>query len=168
MTRTLIIGIAAAAVGTVASMVATPAGAQEGPLLPMQVSPTGGPAGTVIEVSGENCDLEDPVVHIELVDVDTGEAVDSVDASPDEAGSWADELTVPEGVDPNHDYVVEAACAPFPGATPDVRYESVEFDVTGDTTATTVPPPPTTEPAPAEPPGVDTASPVEAEPTFTG
>lgn len=168
MTRTLIVGIAAAAVGTAASMVATPAGAQEGPLFPMQVSPTSGPAGSVIDVSGENCDLEEPVVYIDLVDVDTDEAVDSVDAFPDEAGSWAEELIVPEGVDPNHDYVVEAACAPFPGASPDLWYESVDFEVTGDLTPTTGPSTPTTEPATTEPPTAAPATPVVAEPAFTG
>lgn len=180
--------VAAVAVGVVASVLlaGAPAGAQEGepPELPLTVTPTSGPAGTVVTVSGGDCVAEDETfVEFALLTVDNESPegpelvlVAREDAVPAEDGSWSGELTVPEGVDPDAVYYVSAVCGVEIGeeeAEGIAWYDYIEFDVTGGQPTT---PPPTVDPGvlpPVTPPVAvaPTAAPavaVVAQPTFTG
>ena len=158
-----------------------PAGAQAPPTLPLTVSPTGGPAGTVVSFSGEGCGNggdEFSVVYslIPWDGVTFPIAVADGVAAPGADGSWTGQVTVPEGLDPNLNYLATAVCVVEESEGQDTFafYEAVPFDVTGG--SPTVPPadPPAVpvEPADALTPGVAPVAPaavaVPGDPSYTG
>jgi hypothetical protein len=134
---------------------------------PLEVSPTSGPAGTVITVHGEGCIHPREVdVLVELIDETNQDLEGAIQPDVATDGSWTAQLTVPAEADPDHPFDVIAVCSvkvDFPNIPPSVvGYESVPFDVTEPTTNPPVIPPPTA------PPAAPPAAPVVAEPTFTG
>jgi hypothetical protein len=143
------------------------------PELPIEVSPTSGPAGTLISVSGSGCVNPDgpaPLAEVFVYPLGS-EGVDnwsSVDVAED--GSWSsDGFGVSDVVIPELDYAVSARCYLPPDEVNGdnvilFEYEDVAFDVTPPP-APEPTTPPTTEPsAPAPPP----ATPVVAPPDHTG
>lgn len=177
-----IAAIAAAGVATTLLAV-PPASAGDG----FTVTPTSGPAGTVISVSGTGC-YEDGLPDTEVtISFGDGESVGvSTMIIPDDNGAWSGQLTVPAGVDPAGEYAVGGYCwGEILGDNGQMirEYASVAFDVTGDGPAPTTPEPttPTTQPGPGpEPtvpgePGDDpevptppAATPVVDDPDYTG
>jgi hypothetical protein len=173
---------AAIVAGAAAVLVAAPpAGAGDG----FTVTPTSGPAGTVISVSGTGCYEEGlPDRHVSIILSDGEQASASSSVVPDDNGAWSGQLTVPAGADPAGTYQVYASCwGSILGDNGQeiLAYGPVAFDVTGGgpapTTPTTQPnePTPTTQPpteptVPGEPetPGPPPATPVVDEPDFTG
>lgn len=156
------VGIAALAV-----LIGTPVGAEEDPLTdePMTISPTSGPPGTAIMVSGASC-INTGYTHEVRVTLrnDAGLAVDSAQALPAPEGSWSTRLEVPADVDPSVDLEVSAYCGKRYVTGVMAVYRPAMFDVTA-TPATTAPPTPTTTPGtPTPPPAV----PLEDDPPFTG
>ena len=147
-------------------------------LPPLDVSPTSGSPGTVITVHGEECvpPMGLQFVVLQLVDDTAGEVV--IESNNDGLEAWSLALTVPTSVDPDHAFAVVAQCGFFgPEDDPILigRYDPVCFDVIGEpSTDPTVPPtqcPPPAPPAappPAPPTPARPATPVVAEPTFTG
>lgn len=166
--------IALAAVGAAAASVlaASPVGAQEGELAPLDVAPLSGPAGTVITVKGDDCQAHHegeehiiPVVEAIFVDYDAETILDAASVEGGEtSGEWSLTLTVPDDIDPEGVYAVTATC--WDDIEEEIiltDYDIYEFDVTG--TSTPPPTPTTTPPANAPPPP---ATPVVEEPPFTG
>ena len=77
------------------------------------VAPTDGPAGAIVSAQGTGC-LSD-AGHIEVflatTENPTTRLVESdAIAQSTEPGSWSVELTIPQGVAPGSDYVIEAQC----------------------------------------------------------
>jgi hypothetical protein len=152
----------------------SPAGAQEEPetLGPVAVNPTSGPSGTVISVSGEGCDGDasgfEAWLTLVAYDPDHGVPFTVLDESVvvPENGDWSGELTVPDGADPDVDTYVLAECTYDEGEGYLGEYDSVPFDVTGETTATTATTAPEAPQAPA--PVAPVATPVVRQPSFTG
>jgi hypothetical protein len=100
----------------------------------LAVSPTSGPPGTVISISGQGCGRTgvatsaiDVVVNLTTTDRQTGFDFAHVATRPD--GSWAGTLTVPVGADPSIGYLVNADCS-MNGDEALFEYESVPFHVT--------------------------------------
>jgi hypothetical protein len=108
-------------------------------------------------------------------------AVTSLTAGED--GTWTAQLVVPASVSPDEgividvvpgeDYVVAAACSFGTSETgPEIVYESVPFDVTGETVPTTPPTDPGSLPeAPVTvpvSPQAQPATPVVGDPDYTG
>jgi hypothetical protein len=164
MSAALIVGAAAGAL-----LVAAPAGAGAPQL---EVTPTSGPVGTTITVSGNLCG--DGLAEFTLyMDVDGDEplviAQDDLDAPMD--GTWSGELVVPatatlpggDTVDilPGDGYSIGATCT---FSEQPVKYDDVDFEVTGSPTPTPSTTPPTTAPTSTPPP----ATPITDEPPFTG
>jgi len=111
----------------VTAFLATPVGAQEDPphgALALEVSPTSGPAGSVITVSGAGCVLG--AVEAGLIDPEVGTGVAFDDTHGDQLGNWVVELQVPEDAVPDTTYTVHGECIAEGG--PD--YEDSEFVVT--------------------------------------
>lgn len=152
-------GVAATAlVGTL------PVGAQAGPLLPISVTPSSGPAGTVVTVSGDDCIGEagpgDLVVF--LFDSTSVEPIDIFGGTVAEDGAWTFQLQF-EATDPPGVYDFSATCFESPESEKIVAdYDFASFELTAPPTEqpTTQP----TTPAPAAAP----ATAVSAKPTFTG
>jgi hypothetical protein len=173
-----VFALVATGIGAATLLVATPAGAQEEELA-LNVDPTSGPVGTVIDVSGAGCTSENPddAPEVDFILADEefffgegeGLVADENLVEAEDDGTWSGQLTVPADVDPDLSWFVSALCFAGPEAEePLAVYEIVEFDVTGPpttppTTPTTMQPP-TTPPAPEAPP----AAPVVEEPVFTG
>jgi len=179
----VIAGVAAALLGT------TPAGAQSRVEPTMAVTPTSGPIGTSITVTGTGC--EGPDVRLELfvgslLTVDGLVDVGTTETNPD--GTWTSELRVwKEHFDystgetlgpvvPGSGYFVHAECGQFLD-DPDEYwrmvsgYDIVPFEVTASSDA--APTAPTTEPARSDRPGAGPppvalpATPVKATPNYT-
>jgi hypothetical protein len=170
-------GATAVAVAAAATfMCAGPAAAQQGdePNVTLDVSPTSGPAGTVITVRGEDCNLTDVGLVAVLVNLeDEVPEIGDMEVYPD-AGSWSAQPAVPQDAAPGDEIVVRAACGYFDSPTSEFTlvfaYEPVTFHVTGAPTTAppTTPPPTPTPPAGPAPAPAPPAEPVVAEPTFTG
>lgn len=156
-------------------------------VIPMDVTPTDGPVGTAVSVSGTEC-TGDAVEYALLAGTgveDITAVVDAWSTAPAEDGSWSGELvvydtmvSVADGAEvdvvPGGDYVVAAACAFYPDdvteeIAPDhiVFSEPVDFEITGDGTAPRTDPPPATEIVTLVPRAQPAAA-VVAEPTYTG
>jgi hypothetical protein len=183
--------ISLAAGGAAAAFVLAglPAGAQV-PQPTLDVAPTSGPIGTTITVSGGGCILGEDPGGVDVAFVDTSVfdsdaifplAVTSLTAGED--GTWTAQLVVPASVSPDEgividvvpgeDYVVVAACSFGTSETgPEIVYESVPFDVTGETVPTTPPTDPGSLPeAPVTVPvslQAQPATPVVGDPDYTG
>jgi hypothetical protein len=183
--RAAAVAVACAAAGALALSVA-PAGAQDPGSPALTVSPTSGPAGTVIAVSGGGC-TETIQVYLAIGTSFPSSPADVAATTGTEAsgaGDWQTSIAVPAGLDPAGTYSVTARCYISAGEQSQTKftYGIVPFDVTGDsTTPSTVPPtvPPTVpgDPGdPGDPPVIDpdvvpmapVAVPVVAEPDFTG
>ncbi|HEY8543428.1 MAG TPA: hypothetical protein VIL36_00205 [Acidimicrobiales bacterium] len=159
--RIVALGVGMVAVG----MAAAPAAAGDG----FTVSPTSGPPGTVITVSGTGCFQDgypDRSVTVVFTDGSSGATAFT---EPDDSGAWSTQLTVPDTADPDATYEVTASCwGSILGDNGHViiDYGPVAFDVTGGgTPPTTAPPttqPPTTPEEPEEP-GPSTPEEPEAE-----
>jgi hypothetical protein len=184
--------ISLAAGGAAAALVLAglPAGAQAPPPT-LDVDPTSGPIGTTITVSGTGCLFGGDLGTADVALVDTSvfdtEAVFPVDFASvvaNDDGTWTVQLVVPASISPTpdividvvpgEDYVVAAACSigdPAEGGDEFV-YESVPFDVTGETVPTTPPTDPGTLPeAPVTvpvSPQAQPATPVVGDPSYTG
>jgi hypothetical protein len=146
-----------------AALFATPVAAQEEepPLLPISVTPSSGPPGTVFTFSGEECIGEGgPGDLLITVFFTADEVVDEFSLTPEADGSWAVDFEtgapaeLPPGV-----YSVTATCFVSPESEEViVDYDFTDFELTA-------PPEPPTPPAP-EP--AKPAAPVVEEPDFTG
>lgn len=155
------------------------------PVLPISVDPTRGPVGTTIQVSGSECSSGEVEIYLlngaNLYEVNA--VVDYVwGIVPGPDGAWSGEVFVydtmleipddPEAdlvevdVVPGADYLVAAMCFLDDGSF--IASDAVPFDITGGGSA-----PPRTE-APAVPDILEgpshaqPATPVVAEPTYTG
>jgi hypothetical protein len=155
-------GVAATAlVGTL------PVGAQEGDLLPISVTPSSGPAGTVVTVSGEDCVSEagpgDLVVY--LFDSTSADPIEVFGGTVTEDGAWTSQLQV-EATDPPGVYDFSATCFESPESETIVAdYDFASFELTAPAPTG----PPAAEPTPpAAPPAAAPATAVPAKPTFTG
>lgn len=164
------------------------AGAQEPPEESIGVTPSSGAPGTSITVTGTGCDGTEVALLLLNGDI----VVDDATAAPDgEDGSWAGTLTVPGDAVDGAELGITADC--FGGT---VAYEDGFFLVvvveppttssTAPTTSTTLanpgaPTPPGDQPGPtattqpaapgggsANPPAAPPATPVVAQPSFTG
>lgn len=164
---------------TTSLLAAAPAGAGVSPIpgLELEVTPTSGPGGTVVTVSGSDCVVDDVPGEVEFGLADFGNFTPVVFdvAVPDVDGNWTGQFTVPPGTDPEGTYAVGAECVIEVDEgefEPIVEYFPVEFDVTGDgPTPTTAPPattPPTTGPGTPEVPTPPPATPVVRPPDQTG
>jgi hypothetical protein len=160
---------ATAAVATSALIAGVPAGAQEGELLPISVTPTSGPAGTLVTISGAGCVTEAGPGDVEVYLFNEGEEEPAETIGgivPDAEGNWQTQGPVlptdPIGVHP-----ISATCFESPESDVVVAdYDFAFFEVTAPPTTTpptTAPPSQPTVEKPAAP-----ATPVPAEPIFTG
>jgi hypothetical protein len=148
-----------------AALFAAPAGAQEAEFLPLDITPTSGPAGTAITVSGDDCAPEQEFnAFVQVYFANETDVLDAVETEIGGDGSWSTQISVPDGTDPAGTYAVFATCFVDNGEDVEVNaeYEEVAFDVTGDVVV-----PPTLEPTPAPAPAAP-AAPVPGNPTFTG
>ena len=164
MRYTHVAGVAGAALLASVALAGGNAGAQEIPLSPLDVSPTSGPAGTTITVSGGSCATTDEglePVAVAFVFLWDGELNDEDIlngelATPEADGSWTTSFTFPDGHDPEATYLVSGFCV---GEAADpannvllADYDAYDFDLTG---------PPPTEPPVVTPPDLPPAAPVE-------
>jgi hypothetical protein len=166
------------------------AGAQE--VLPIGVSPSSGPAGTAITVTGSGCEGDSVVLLL----LDGSTTLDDETTEPGADGSWSGTLLVDDGVEGGSTLSITADCL---GG--EVEYSDGSFSVSGvspttlpttTTTTTTVPPatttttvapggpdPTTPGPDPTDPPSPTTtapaptpapppAAPVEGPPDYAG
>ncbi|HEX5947792.1 MAG TPA: hypothetical protein VFY82_16015 [Acidimicrobiales bacterium] len=155
-------------------------------VLPLSVTPTSGPVGTTISVSGTDCagdEVEFALLAGTGID-DITAIVDAWSMEPADDGSWSGELLVYDtmipamgdgaeiDVVPGGDYFVAAACVFYPTDVPEapspdeiIFSDTVGFDITGDGTAPRSDPPPATEIVPAQ---AQPATPVAGNPSYTG
>jgi hypothetical protein len=149
------------------ALVAAPVAAQEEepPLLPISVTPSSGPPGTVFTFAGEECIGEEgPGEVLITVFFTDNEVVDEFALTPEADGSWAVDFDtgVPEPLPPGV-YNVTATC--FASAESEkviAEYAFADFELTAPPKPEP-PKPPAPEPEPAQP-----AAPVVEEPDFTG
>jgi hypothetical protein len=147
------------------ALVAAPVAAQE-ELLPISVTPSSGPPGTVFTFSGEGCLGEEPGDVLITVFFTDNEVVDEFDLTAEADGSWAVDFDtgVPEPLPPGV-YTVTATCfVSLESEEPEViaDYDFADFELTAPPKPEP-PKPPAPEPEPAQP-----AAPVVEEPDFTG
>ncbi len=150
------------------------------PLPAITLSPTTGPAGTPITVSGSECTQRDGGdMSVEITAADTVEMMAT--AIPDNAGDWSTVLTVPDDAVGDSEITVDATCiedfsniqnfrsfrAPA-GKAAEFDYAQAIFTVTAAPTTTTEAQPTTTTAPDGEVDDADAAQPVVAAPTFTG
>jgi hypothetical protein len=177
------VAIAAAGGAAVAALIvgAVPVGAQEEPsLLPVSVTPTSGPAGTVATLSGDGCigeggpgDIEAYLWDPSTVEGDPPDLFWSGEVASD--GTWTAGVEF-EGTDPLGIYFLSATCFVDPESSEIVAdYDFVEFELTA--TDPTPAPEPTPDPAPAPQPtskptrapeAATPAAPVAGDPDYTG
>jgi hypothetical protein len=160
--------IAAAGGAAVAALTlgAIPVGAQE-PLLPISVTPTSGPVGTVFTASGADCIGEAGPGELEayLWYADDPEPVLVWLGTVAADGTWTAPVQS-EATDPPGTYTVSATCFAGPGS-PDivVDYDYVEFQLTA-APAPEAPADPAVEPAAA--PVAAPAAAVPGRPSYAG
>jgi hypothetical protein len=73
-----------------------------------QRSPASGAAGTAITVSSDRCDQ--PLAGAGLVGNPGGVVPVQAETAPAPDGTWSVQLVLPQGIDPDLDYVVVANC----------------------------------------------------------
>ena len=136
-----------------------PVGAQE-PLLPISVSPTSGPAGTTVTISGTECLSEGGPGDLEAyLFYGDGEPILVWSGTVAADGSWT-ASTVPEATDPPGIYTLSATCFASPDSDQIVAdYDFVDFELTAAAPE-----------APADPaaPAAAPATPVTGQPRYTG
>ena len=146
-----------------AALFATPVAAQE-ELLPINVTPSSGPPGTVFTFSGEGCVGEEgPGDLLITVFFTDNEVVDQFSLTPEADGSWAVDFDtgVPEPL-PLGVYNVTATCFASPESEEVIAdYDFADFELTA-------PPKPPEPPTPPAPEPANPAAPVVEEPDFTG
>lgn len=191
MSRTLrragAVGAVVIGVLTAVALGSATAGAQAASL---SISPSSGPPGTDIGVSGTGCTPTDPEGTVLVTAALTGgDTHDTAQATPDAEGAWSTSLHVLDDATDGSQLTITALCE---GG--DVAYNSATFTVvsTTTTTTTTTTAPSTTTTAPSTPgpgrsgtppagapasPGPQSglsvtlmppAAPVVAEPNFSG
>ena len=111
---------------------ALPVGAQEPDLLPISVTPTSGPAGTVATVTGSGCVSDGPTsdLIVWLWYGDDPEPILSVAGNVSPDGTWSASVQS-EASDPPGTYTLSATC--FDGIESDqvvAEYDFVEFELT--------------------------------------
>jgi hypothetical protein len=153
-------GIAATALlGTI------PVGAQEGDPLPISVTPSSGPAGTVVTVSGDGCigEAGPGDILVALFDSTSDEPIDAFSGDVAEDGAWTFQLEF-EATDPPGVYEFSALCFASPESEDVIAaYGFASFELTAPATE-----PPAAEPTTPAPPTAAPATAVSAKPTFTG
>jgi len=162
MSRRLLATAAAIALGA-SVWAASPSPA--GVVPSVQITPTSGPSGTTITVTGVDCldEVEDTEVFVSLFTPDGSSRLDDVTVNAAVDGSWSAEVTVPATPIIYGDWHVGAICETASSTPVELfEYDSADFTVPAPTTTTTTPP--TTPPA-TEPPA---ALPVAQEAPFTG
>ena len=132
-----------------------------------EYSPTSGPPGTVIQVSGGDCGLNvlNEVVVVLSTPGEDGSVIASVTIPVMNDGTWTGTLTVPDGTPPG-DYDLQAFCTNIvqdngvgsQAVDPPANVEFIYLPNPGPFAVTGAPSPPTTVPP----------VPVEAAPAFTG
>jgi len=146
---------AATGLALATTLVAAPAGAQQPEpapeSLPLDITPTSGPGGTVITASGTDCARQqafNAFVQVYLAQGD--QVVNSSVHDVSDNGTWSQQIQVPGDADPAATYSVFATCFVDLGDDTDrvAEYEAVPFAVSG--------------------PAAAPASPVPGDPTFTG
>ena len=146
---------AATGLALTATLVAAPADAQqpeqEPELLPLTITPTGGPGGTVIRASGTDCAPQQPAnAFIQVYFADEDEVFAAVEGTVSDNGTWLRDIPVPGDANPAAAYSVFATCFVDTGDSTEraAEYESQPFAVSG--------------------PAAVPASAVPSDPTFTG
>ncbi|MGH9229441.1 MAG: hypothetical protein ACRD07_12095 [Acidimicrobiales bacterium] len=163
--------VAAAVAGIAATgwLAATPAGAQE--FLPIEISPTSGPPGTQIAISGDGCIAADTPgfigVFLFFEEEEEPVLVFGVEVADD--GSWSAGI-LSEDTDPLGLYDVTATCFVGPESEEVIaEYDFATFELTAPPSPPSTAPPATPTPTPAPvAPQAPPATPVTADPTFTG
>lgn len=161
--RRAAIAAAGGAAAAALTLGAVPVGAQEA-LLPISVTPTSGPAGTVATLSGGDCIGEGGPGDLEAYLWDsTGDEPDFVwlgTVASD--GSWTASVQF-EATDPVGTYTLSATCFAGPESSEIVAdYDFVDFELTASEPAPTPPAETPAEPAAAP------AAPVAGRPSYTG
>jgi hypothetical protein len=159
--------VATTGLALAAALFAAPAGAQESEFAPLDITPTSGPAGTSITVSGDDCGGEQAFnAFVQVYFANETDVLNAVETEIAETGSWSTQIQVPPAPTPR---------APTPSSRraswttartsrSNLEYEEVAFDVTGDVVTPSQPAP---TPAPA-PTAAAPAAPVPGDPTFSG
>lgn len=158
--------VASTGLALVAALIAAPAGAQEAEFAPLNITPTSGPAGTSITVSGDDCGGEQAFnAFVQVYFANETDILNAVETEIAETGSWSTQLPVPAGTDPAGTYSVFATCFIDNGEDVEVNleYEEVAFDVTGDVVTPSQPAPEAPVLTPAAP-----AAPTPGDPDFSG
>jgi hypothetical protein len=101
-------------------------GAPAGPSVSFQRTPDSGAAGTVITVSAAECDQ--PLAGAGLVGNPGGVVPVQAEIAPAPGGTWSLQLVLPQGIDPDLDYVVVANCG-NPDAGGFFYFPDLPFDV---------------------------------------
>ena len=135
------------------TLAAVPAGAQQPTPepLPLDITPTSGPGGTVITASGADCARQQTFnAFVQVYLAQGGQVVNSGVHDVSDTGTWSQQIQVPGDADPAATYSVFATCFVDLGDDTDrvAEYEAVPFAVSG--------------------PAAAPASPVPGDPTFTG
>jgi len=148
---------------------ALPVGAQEPDLLPISVTPTSGPVGTVATVTGSGCVSDGPTsdLIVWLWYGDDPEPILSVAGNVSPDGTWSASVQS-EVSDPPGTYTLSATC--FDGIESDqvvAEYDFVEFELTAPAPAPDPAPEAPVEPA-AAPAATAPAAAVPGTPSYTG
>src|SRR5262245_24895580 len=146
---------AATGLALATTLVVAPAGAQqpepEPESLPLDLTPTSGPGGTVITASGADCAPQQAFnAFVQVYFAQGDQVVNSNVHEVSDIGTWSQHIQVPSDVDPAGTYSVFATCFVDLGEDTGraAEYEAVPFAVSG--------------------PAAAPASPVPGDPTFTG
>lgn len=96
----------------------------------LTISPTSGPVGTTIQVSGTGCTTGGVVVT--AVQQNGGTLQGAQPAQPDAQGNWQSSLIMYVGLDPKHSYQVTAKCFTAEQTNPQIAftYTPQPFDLT--------------------------------------
>ena len=129
-----------------ATLVAAPADAQEPEpeLLPLTITPTSGPGGTVIRASGTDCaPLQPSAAFIQVYFADEDEVFAAVEGTVWDNGTWLREIPVPGDANPTAAYSVFATCFVDIGDSTEraAEYEAQPFSVSGPAAAPAAPVP---------------------------
>jgi len=155
MTRTRVALAASTGLALVATLVAAPADAQqpepEPELLPLTITPTSGPGGTVITASGGDCARQQPFnAFVQVYFTDEDEVLTAAEGTISDNGTWSQDIQVPVNADPAATYSVFATCFVDTGESTERagEYQDQPFAVSG--------------------PAAAPASPLPGDPAFTG
>jgi hypothetical protein len=127
---------AATGLALVATLVAAPAGAQqpEPESLPLDITPTSGPGGTVITASGADCARQQAFnAFVQVYFAQGDQVLNSSVHEVSDNGTWSQQIQVPGDASPAATYSVFATCFVDAGDDTDraAEYEAVPFAVSG-------------------------------------